>query len=254
MKRGEDFDQIVFGISLGSIPYICKELVESNPRWARMTEKVETIQTQAFQLWLSEDVAGLGWALPQVNLCGYVEPFDTWADMRQLLVRENWPPELNVKAIAYFCNAMPTPAGLPDRDDLDLPQRETDVVKANALAFLRRHIGTLWPRATDPLTGEFRWDLLADPANRKGEARFDSQFWRANVDPSERYVLSVPGSNQYRLKPNETGFDNLIICGDWVDSGLNFGCVEAAVMAGMEASNAVWGTPKLSEISGYGHP
>ena len=254
LKRGEDFDRIVFGIPLGSIPYICKELVESNPRWALMTEKVETIQTQAFQLWLSEDVAGLGWTLPQVNLCGYVEPFDTWADMRQLLVRENWPPELNVKAIAYFCNAMPTPPGLPDRDDLDLPQRETDVVKANALAFLRRNVGTLWPRATDPLTGEFCWDLLADPANRKGEARFDSQFWRANVDPSERYVLSVPGSNQYRLKPNETGFDNLIICGDWVDSGLNFGCVEAAVMAGMEASNAVWGTPKLSEISGYGHP
>jgi uncharacterized protein with NAD-binding domain and iron-sulfur cluster len=254
LKRGEDFDRIVFGISLGSVPYICQELVESNPRWALMTEKVETIQTQAFQLWLSEDAAGLGWTLPQVNLCGYVEPFDTWADMRQLLVREHWPPELNVKAIAYFCNAMPTPPGLPASDDFDRPQRETDVAKANALAFLRQHVGTLWPRATDPLTGDFRWDLLADPANRTGEARFDSQFWRANVDPSERYVLSVPGSNQYRLKPNETGFDNLYICGDWVDSGLNFGCVEAAVMSGMEASNAIWGTPKLGEISGYGHP
>jgi uncharacterized protein with NAD-binding domain and iron-sulfur cluster len=219
-----------------------------------MTERVETIQTQAFQLWLSEDAAGLGWTLPQVNLCSYVEPFDTWADMRQLLVRERWPSELNVKAIAYFCNAMPTPPGLPARDDLDLPQREADTVKANALAFLRRHVSSLWPRATDPLTGDFRWELLADPANRQGEARFDSQFWRANVDPSERYVLSVPGSNQYRLKPNDTGFANLCICGDWVDSGLNFGCVESAVMSGMEASNAIWGTPKLDEISGYDHP
>jgi uncharacterized protein with NAD-binding domain and iron-sulfur cluster len=254
LKRGQDFDRIVFGISLGSVPYVCAELVKSNPKWGLMTDKVETIQTQAFQLWLLENAAGLGWTLPQVNLCGYVEPFDTWADMRQLLVREHWPPELNVKAIAYFCNAMPTPPGLPPTDDLDRPQRETDVAKANALAFLRQHVGTLWPRAIDTQTGEFRWDLLADPANRKGQARFDSQFWRANVDPSERYVLSVPGSNQYRLKPNDTGFDNLYICGDWVDSGLNFGCVEAAVMSGMEASNAIWETPKLSEISGYGHP
>ncbi len=254
LKRGQDFDRIVFGISLGSVPYVCKELVDASPKWKLMTQKVETIQTQAFQLWLSQDAAGLGWTQPQVDLCGYVEPFDTWADMQQLLVREDWPAELNVKAIAYFCNAMLTPPGVPSADDLALPQREKDIVKANALAFLRQHVGTLWPRAIDPVTGDFRWEWLADPENRQGEARFDSQFWRANVDPSERYVLSVPGSNEYRLKTNETGLDNLYICGDWIDSGLNFGCVEAAVMSGMEASNAIWGTPKLAEISGYDHP
>jgi len=66
--------------------------------------------------------------------------------------------------------------------------------------------------------------------------------------------MSVPGSTKFRIKPGETGFDNLVITGDWVDNGFNAGCVEATVMAGMLASNAICGYPKPEEIAGYSHP
>lgn len=47
---------------------------------------------------------------------------------------------------------------------------------------------------------------------------------RANVSPPELYVLSVPGSSQYRLPavdPHE--FSNLYLAGDWTKNGLNLG-------------------------------
>lgn len=88
------------------------------------------------------------------------------------------------------------------------------------------------------------WNLLMDPENRKGKERFDSQFWRANVDPTERYVLSVKNSTKYRLETDESGFNNVYLTGDWIKTGLNAGCVEASVMAGMETSRAICGYPK----------
>jgi hypothetical protein len=83
---------------------------------------------------------------------------------------------------------------------------------------------------------------------------FLSQFWRANVDPSDHYVLSLPGTGRHRIKPGETGFDNLVITRDWTDCGLNAGCVEAAVMSGRLAAHAVTGTPRLEDIVGYPRP
>jgi hypothetical protein len=99
--------------------------------------------------------------------------------------------------------------------------------------------------------GDFRWDILHDPAEGQGEARLESQYLRANIDPSDRYVLSLPGTGRYRLRADESGYSNLVLAGDWIDSGLNAGCIEAAVMSGIEAANAVLGRPLLEGISGF---
>jgi len=179
----------------------------------------------------------------------FAKPFDTWADMRQLIEREDWE-DGRVGSIAYFCNAMITPEDFPSRDDSDLPARAAAQAKANATAFLRDAIGPLWPRAVHRYPTEFRWDLLVDDQERTGPARFDSQFWRANVDPSERYVLSVPGSARYRLAPDQSGFSNLVFAGDWTSCGLNAGCVEAAVTSGLLAAAAISGRPPARPIIG----
>lgn len=253
LRAGEDFDRVVLGISLGSLFYLTQDLVNdpNNPKWKLMVEQVKTIQTQAFQVWLSEDMECLGWK-KQIDLSGYVEPFDTWADMRQLIDREEWPADQKPQSIAYFCNAMPTLLSLPPVDDPTFPITQGNIVKDNAMQFLRRDIRVLWPTAVQD--DDFRWSLLVGGGEATGEKRFASQFWRANIDPSERYVQSVPGSNQYRIKTADTGYHNLYVVGDWIDCGLNVGCVEAAVMAGMEASYAISGSPQLAEIIGYKHP
>ena len=73
-----------------------------------------------------------------------------------------------------------------------------------------------------------------DLAKQNGAARFDSQFWRANIDPSERYVLSVTGSSKTRLRADQTGFENLFFAGDYTNNGINAGCMEAAVISGFQ--------------------
>jgi predicted NAD/FAD-dependent oxidoreductase len=92
--------------------------------------------------------------------------------------------------------------------------------------------------------GAFPWQWLVDPAGAQGVARFDRQYWRANVDPSERYVLSVAGSSAARVTSAGSGLANLYLAGDWLRTGLDSGCVEAAVMGGMQASRALTGYPE----------
>ena len=64
----------------------------------------------------------------------------------------------------------------------------------------------------------------------------------------------MPGETKYRISPLDRTFDNLTIAGDWTECGLSLGCVEAAVMSGLLASNALSGFPALDAIVGYDHP
>jgi hypothetical protein len=51
-------------------------------------------------------------------------------------------------------------------------------------------------------------------------------------NPSDRYVQSLAGTNRYRLRSDESGYDMLFLAGGWTDSGINAGCIEAAVLPG----------------------
>jgi hypothetical protein len=63
-----------------------------------------------------------------------------------------------------------------------------------------------------------------------GWARFDCSYGRTNIESSERYVLSLVDTRRYRLPAGQSGFSNLFLAGDWLKTGLEEGCVEAAVM------------------------
>lgn len=254
LRVGEDFDLVVLGVGLGAVPHVCRELVARDPRWRAMVDNVKTVATQAFQLWLSADMASLGWSGPAPAVSGFVEPFDTWADMRHLLAREAWP--VPPRALAYFCNVLPDDPTTPATDPA-YPLRQSERVRENAVRFLDRDVAHLWPRAARR-PGEFRWDLLvaADGAGAPadGPARFATQFWTANVNPTDRYTLSLPGSSAYRISPLDDTYDNLTIAGDWTACGFNAGCVEAAVMSGRLAAHAIAQSPPLADIVGYDHP
>jgi uncharacterized protein with NAD-binding domain and iron-sulfur cluster len=257
LRVGTDFDVVVLGVGLGAIPHVCREIVSRDTRWRSMIDHVKTVATQAFQVWLTRDMRELGWMDEPINVSGFVEPFDTWADMTHLAREERW--DRTPRAIAYFCNALPDLDTSPPRGTVDWVEANRERVRRNAVAFLSRDVGHLWPHAMTA-DGGFRWDLLADPreaANRKeskGEHRFNSQFWIASVNPSDRYTLTLPGSTIYRISPLDRTYDNLTIAGDWTDSGFNAGCVEAAVMSGMLAAHAVSEKPALADIIGYDHP
>ena len=246
-------------MSVGAIPFVCKEILARDKRWRDMVKNVKTVATQAIQIWMREDMPKLGWAEPPVTLSAFVKPFDTWADMTHCIPEESWkiPP----RSLAYFCNVLSDPPVSPDRSVKNYPAERDKEVKQNAIRFLNEHVHHLWP-ASVKSKGKFRWDLLADPNERQAtktsrgssSARFSSQYWRANINPSDRYVLALPGTLKYRISPLDNTYDNLTICGDWTDCGFNEGCVEAAVMSGRLAAHAIGGTPRLEEIIGYDHP
>ena len=248
LKRGVDFDQVVFGISIGSLPSLCPQLLAQNQGLRTAADKVQTVATQAYQVWLNKDLTQMGWSCQpqgqQPVLSAFSEPYDTWAAMDQLLCREDWPPQDQPRNVSYFCSALPV-ASYPPRDDYGFPARMAQVARDGALHQLKRDISALWPAAGP--AGAFPWQWLIDTQQGTGEARFDRQYWRANVDPSERYVMSVVNSTQYRLRTDQSGFTNLYLTGDWIKTGLNAGCVEAAVMAGMQASRAISGHPAVIE-------
>jgi hypothetical protein len=222
-----------------------------------MVHHCKTAATQAFQIWMKEDMETLGWRHGQVNISGYVEPFDTWADMTQLIKEESLAER--VQSIAYFCSVLPDPPVGTNVDRARYPEERGEETRKAAIHFLKHDIGRLWPGAISP-GGDFRWDLLASPmpgaskAAGESDRRFQSQFWTANVNPSDRYSLSIPGTLQYRISPLDDSFDNLTVAGDWTDCGFNEGCVEAAVMSGRLAAHAISQLPRLEDIGGFDHP
>jgi uncharacterized protein with NAD-binding domain and iron-sulfur cluster len=254
LRVTSDFDFVVLGVGGGAVPHVAGELAEREPRWREMVRHLRTVSTQAFQIWLHPDVRALGWQQPGVNLSGFVEPFDTWADMSHLIAEERWPEP--VATVAYFCGVLPDSA--PGTMTRRFHAQQRELVRANAVRFLNRDVGAMWPRAAGD--GVFRWNMLASPgrfrrpAGTVDERRFDTQYWTANVNPSDRYVLSLPGGIGYRVSPLDMTFDNLTVAGDWTASGLDTGCIESAVMSGLLAAHAISHTPPLDTIVGYDHP
>lgn len=215
LVRGTDFDAVVLAIPPGAISRLCPELIAASAAWRDMVANVGTVATQAMQLWLEPSLAELGWTLPSPVMDAYVEPQNTWADMSHLLVREAWGgAQRTPKNVAYFCGPLDDVAG-------ETPGRSLARVAETSTAWLRDNVAFLWPS----------FDF----------AKIIESFFRANVEPSERYVLSKKGTARFRLPPGGSGFDNLYLAGDWTDSGFNAGCVEAAVISGLLAAKAITG-------------
>jgi uncharacterized protein with NAD-binding domain and iron-sulfur cluster len=255
LRVGADFDLVVLGVGLGVVGSVCTALVESDERWRNMIAFVKSVPTQAFQIWLDRGSHELGWKGAAINVSGFVEPFDTWADMTHLAPMEMWPRP--PRSIAYFCNVLPE-LGEPDgtvEGSLTFVASARERVRGECIRFLNEDVRHLWPNAVGK-EGGFLWDALvvANETGERGPARFTSQYFTANVRPSDRYSQALPGSTKYRISPLDRTYDNLTVAGDWTSSGLNMGCVEAAVMSGRLAAHALSGTPQLKDIVGYDHP
>ncbi len=128
-----------------------------------------------------------------------------------------------------------------------MPDRALEEIREQAIDWLNASSYGLWPLADR--NGAFTWDVLRATPGLAGSARFDSQYWRANIDPGECCTLSLAGTTQYRLHPHETGFDNLYLAGEGTRHGFNTTSIEGAVMSGAAASRAICGQP--DRIPGY---
>jgi uncharacterized protein with NAD-binding domain and iron-sulfur cluster len=253
LKRGEDFDDVILAISLGAYKNLndvdrsmCAGLMERSSRFNNYVANVGVVPTQAVQLWCDASTFDMGWQTGKAATVSGPEYLNIWADMSQVIAFEPWPSPAP-KSLHYLTGTYKTTLFKEPSTNAAVPQTARTEIRDQTIAWLNASSGTLWPLA-DP-GGKFDWNVLRAPAGATGPQRFDSQFWRANIDPTECCTLSAAGTTQYRLHPDETGFDNLYLAGEGSRHGFNTTAIEGAVMSGAAASRAICGQPV--NIVGY---
>ncbi|HLG48005.1 MAG TPA: FAD-dependent oxidoreductase [Reyranella sp.] len=234
LAAGVDFDHIVLAAALPSLPQICPGAIAALPAWKTMVDKVSWTRTQAFQLWMTKTKDEIGLPGPPAVVGSYVEPWSSITDFTHLLPREDWPASYNVKFLTYSCGVM------PESDPADQKQADA-LVFSRVKDFLENDAAPIWPGTI--ANGSFDWSVLAAAPGTAGVQRLAAQYWRANVDTTELYVLSTPEGIANRIAAGNTGLSNLVFAGDWTDNGFNIGSVEGAVMSGLQAAEAVSGVP-----------
>ena len=256
LDRGEHFDRVVLAISLGAFKKLnaeaglADELIAASLPFAAMTERIGLIPTMATQLWCDPDTQALGWQVEKPAAVGGPEPLSVWADMSQSLRFEPWEDGTRPGSVHYFCGPFPTTLYARPSTDPTVPGEADAAVRATAVEWLEQNLKTFLPATTDA-DGHVDWRFLHASGGAVGVARFDQQFRRANVDPTECCPGSFAGSTQHRLPADGSGFRNVVLAGCWVRTGLDTTCVESAVMAGMQAARAISGSPAIVWGEGF---
>lgn len=242
LTRGRDYDLIVLGISLGALRTLCHELVDAKPEWRGMVDHVVTVPTQSQQVWFKPTLGALGWTEGPSCVEGFPSPLGQWLDASHALPFERWPADQRPGTLVYFCDAF---ADAPNPDgDPDFPARRLEVAWQGTRQWFEKNTAAVWPAAVVPGTTALDGATLVDLANGPADTRLRAQFCRVNVEPSERFVLSVAGSTRYRMTADGSGVDGLYLTGDWVRNGFNVGCVESTVMSGLQCARAISGAPQ----------
>ena len=241
LKSGDEFDEVVLAISIAGLPEICADLTSApgalGERWSAMFDAIKTTQTQSAELWLNRSLEQTGWDAGALPVDAGPEPFDVWADVDQVLRTESWPAD-GPKSLSYLCGPLAGSYLSCPPNDTSVPALALADVQTVLTQWLENNAHSLWPALQTP-DGGFDWDALYDPEGRSGAARLQAQYLRANIDPSERYVLSVHGSAAHRMNAGDTLLDNLVVAGDWTRTAFNAGNVEAAVLSGLAASHVI---------------
>jgi uncharacterized protein with NAD-binding domain and iron-sulfur cluster len=251
LTAGEDYDAVVCALSLAALPAVAGEILERSPAWRAAVEHVKTVRTQALQLWLTESSAELGFPVAGHPITTWLfdrdSPLNVWGDFSELLPMEHWTGPVPA-SLSYFCSTMPDHGESPFDPFPDQAAADA-LVRADAVELIERGLAPVLP-GLDP--SQPAWRVLFDPRDPpgEGEARLDAQWVRANVTPTERYVLSVTGSSAHRLPVDDPELPNLYLAGDWTQCTLNCGCMEAATMSGMLCANALCGFPARDAIVG----
>ncbi len=251
-------DKVVVALPPAAQAIVCKEAADLKPGWKTMLAEVRSTPTGALQLWTTKSTNELGWpALSGTNRWigpTFLPPLYAVGDFTASLAAETWPDGDRPKGLLYFCGALQLPDPIPDFDDHGFPARIKDQVFGQA-AQLMMSLGGLLPNGSQggPYPQALNADVLycASDDAATGINRMRQQYYRANIDPNERYTLSEPGKLKHRLKSWQSGYNNVALSSDAIYTGFNIGSFEGSVMSGMLASATLASSPTIDQIIGY---
>jgi len=260
LHRGVDFDIAVVAMPPAAIAHFAPSLA-AEPRIQPAVEQLESVQTMQLHLWFNTSVAELGLdvestpgSVNRFTTVSLPDPLNALVEYTDTMAYEGWDGPAAPKTLVQTCGPMQD-LRLSDGDlaNPDYPEQMWRRAAAIAGQWLRT-VGVALPRASgdrgmNQLSLEFD-SLWHEDDEHRGEQRLWSQYIRANIDPSELYVLAPKGTVGARPSPWDV-LDNLAVAGDWVYSGINIGSFEGATMSGKLASHAITGHPAIEQIHGY---
>ncbi len=235
LKKGKDFDLIILATSIQPIKYIAKDIISKNLQWKNMVDNIATTPTLNVQFWLNKTDKELGfdhgqWGMQEgqyANTVIYEDYLYSWTSMSYLEKIENWKNH-EPHQISYWCGVWPENTGVKNH--------RIPALKNHTHKWMNSNMEWFWPNAIK--NDEFDYNLLCSNKETLSE-KFDDQFFQINDDPTMQYVLGRPGTNQFRIKSDETGYKNLFFAGDWTDFGLNVGYMEGTVQSGIQCANGI---------------
>ncbi len=194
LRRGVDFDDVVVGRPRsGWSELIAAELIEDNPHWRDMTTHVRTVATQAFQLWLRPRRGRARLASARGHherLCRPVRHLGVDApDPVGRAVARGRPTAHRRLFLRRPDAAVAARTRRPRR--VCVPLSRDHAERSRRLP--RRTRGLYLPGAVGD--DGFAWHLLCGVNGHRGVEALQTQHVSVNIDPSDRYVQSVPGSD-----------------------------------------------------------
>ncbi|WP_309623725.1 NAD(P)-binding protein [Novosphingobium sp.] len=229
LQAGADYDLLVLAIPPGAHRDICAGLIAQKSAWQGYIAAVQTVATQSLQTWTTVDEKDMGWDHPAMVGGFDASNLNSWADISEVLATEEWPHAMGVKGEQIFCGPLPCPPYPPPKSDTAYPQQAQAMADQSIHEFIDGKAADFWPARFGK--GGPKAGTLA------------ATYSRVNIDPGERYTLSVTGSSQARLRTDGSGYVNLYLTGDWIQNGQNLGSFEATTVSGMLASRAISGFP-----------
>ena len=252
----DDFDWVIAALPIGVMKDVLvhedgRALAEEDGPWRDCFTHLKCTESQAVRIWFKVPLApsnsvkqSLGWLHDPPILSGYEWPHSTWEDNSQARHVHSFPDKKGPQTIATVFGPLTTHAG--DVRELRYAEEQLERAKAHAQHFVDSSMLKLWiGLERDGSVGEVDWDAFIDLKERTGANRFKWQHVAANVGPIESYVMVLPSTLQHRLRPDESGYRNLFIAGDWTRNGVEVGTVEGAVISGLKAARAISGSPEF---------
>ena len=250
------FDHVILALPPATHTRVAADLLAHSRRFATMVKTSESIRTLACQFWITGSDSGpdgLGWDA-HGNFCEHAlagaapDPLNVILEATPILKTE---ATTGAHHLIYLCGpAINDPDEASQSGNPAYPATQKAAAKKQCLQWLFTH-AHLWPKICEADGKTFNpLNLYHPDPNADGQARLDWQYFRINIEPSERYVLSTQISTSHRLAPWDTGFNNLVFAGDWCRNAIDISCVESAVTSGMLASHHLCGHPKREHIAG----
>lgn len=265
-KTGSDFDKVILAIPPAATQLSAPSLIASNKEWRRKLSQMPTTATQAMQIWFNKPIETLANmpvilqnGLPERHYYGsanFPSEMHGELDFSKYIKFENWD-ESAPQGLLYGCGVMvdpPPTAGITLRESARIRAVETSRTMLTTVGV------DLLPLSVDqtndsnnPQSLDFS-DVFVHASsphvNAKGQARLVEQYFRGNVYPADRYTQSPPYTKSMRINPLHPGLSNMTGAGDWVDTVLNVGSVECAVMGGLLAAAFVHNPKDALKITG----